>query len=62
VLVHQVARALGWSTARVRSVDDLLKPVRLANDARAYDLERALVFIEIIDALEAFAARRSRRR
>jgi hypothetical protein len=56
VSLHQIARALGWSSPRVRSVDDLLKPTRLADGSRAYDMERALVFIQQIDAAEAFFA------
>jgi hypothetical protein len=62
VPLHQIARALGWTSARVRSLDDLLKPTRMANGARAYDAERALAFIQIMDATDAFFAPRTARR
>jgi hypothetical protein len=45
VLIHQVAAALGWTTARVRSVDEILRPQRLADGSRAYDLERVRFFV-----------------
>lgn len=61
VLLHQIARALGWSSARVRGVDDMLKPRRLAGSrTRVYDAERALVFIRWVDATRAFYAVRDR--
>ena len=49
VPVHAVARMLGWSTARVRGVDDILRPRRLADGSRVYDVERVLVFVHVID-------------
>lgn len=58
VLVHQIAHALGWSTARIRGVDDVLKPIRMADGTRAYDVDRALFFIRIFDELAAIVRAR----
>lgn len=49
VPVHAVARMLGWSTARVRGVDDILRPIRLADGARVYDVDRVLFFVRVFD-------------
>lgn len=50
VPTHAVARLLGWSTARVRRLDDLLRPIRLANGDRAYGVERVLFLARTMDA------------
>ena len=42
VTVHAVARMLEWSAARVRSVDDILRPVRASNGERLYAIDRVL--------------------
>lgn len=49
VPTHAVARLLGWSTARVRRLDDLLRPIRLANGERAYGVERVLFLARTMD-------------
>lgn len=55
VLVGQVAQMLGWSTARVRSIDEILNPMRLADGTRAYDVDRALAFVRHWDAFLLWA-------
>jgi hypothetical protein len=54
VHVSQLALALGWSTARVRAVDDILKPIRLADSTRVYHLDRALALIKVFDDMDAW--------
>lgn len=49
VPTHSVARMLGWSTARVRRVDDILRPIRLADGERMYDVDRVLFFVRVYD-------------
>ena len=58
VPINQLALALRWSTARVRAVDDILKPVRLADGMRVYHVDRALAFIKIFDDMEVWTAAR----
>jgi hypothetical protein len=65
VLIGQLARALGWPTARVRGLDDLLKPIRLSDGSRAYNVDRAMGFVKHWDAFMAWSdarAARERRR
>lgn len=50
VPVHAVARMLGWSTARVRSIDDILRPIRLADGSHVYDVMRVLFFVRVFDS------------
>ena len=50
VTVHAVARMLGWSARRVRRLDDILRPIRLADGSRAYDVERVLFFVHVLDS------------
>jgi len=50
VPVHAVARILGWSTARVRGVDDILRPFRLSDGSRVYDVDRVLFFVRVMDS------------
>lgn len=50
VPTHAVARMLGWSTTRVRSIDDILRPIRLADGSRAYDIDRVLCFVQVWDS------------
>ncbi len=47
VTTHAVARMLGWSSGRVRSVDDILKPTRVAQGR----LDRVLFFVHTIDVM-----------
>lgn len=61
VPISQVSAALRWSTARVRAVDDLLKPLRLPDGTRLYHVDRALTFIRWIDDLESWSAERGKR-
>jgi hypothetical protein len=49
VPVHAVARMLGWSAVRVRGVDDILRPTRLADGSRVYDVERVVFFVRVFD-------------
>ena len=49
VLTHAVARMLGWSNARVRSTDDVLKPTRAADGTRLYDVDRVLNLVFTMD-------------
>lgn len=49
MLAHAVARMLGWSTARVHGIDDILRPIRLADGMRAYDVDRVLFFVRVFD-------------
>lgn len=53
VTVHAVARMLGWSTAKVRGVDDILKPTRLSDESRAYDVDRVLFFVQTMDVMDS---------
>ena len=55
VLVQAVAQMLGWSTARVRSVDEILKPTRLSDGTRtrAYDVDRVLFFVHTMDVMHS---------
>jgi hypothetical protein len=41
---------LGWSSARVRSVDDILHPTRLCDGTRVYDVDRVLFLVRVIDS------------
>jgi hypothetical protein len=50
VPIHAVARMLGWSTARVRGVDDILRPLRLADGSRLYDVDRVLFLVYTLDS------------
>lgn len=50
VLIHSVARLLGWSTARVRSVDGILRPMRRADGTRIYGIHRVRYFVHAIDS------------
>lgn len=49
VLVHAVARMLGWTIARVHRVDDILRPTRAADGAYMYDVDRVLFFVRTLD-------------
>lgn len=49
VTIQAVARMLGWSTQRVRSIDDILRPTRAANGERFFDVDRALFFVHTMD-------------
>lgn len=40
---------LDWSTARVRVIDDVLRPTRAANAERLYDVDRVLFFVWTMD-------------
>jgi hypothetical protein len=64
VLISQIAQALGWSTARLRKLDDLLKPMRLAdgNGTRAYHVDRALMFVDAVDGPVAWSAAKAAER
>lgn len=53
VTIQAVARMLGWSTQRVRSVDDLLRPTRAANGERFIDVDRALFFVRTMDIADS---------
>jgi len=55
------ARALGWWTERFRAVDDLLKPIRVADGTRLYHVERALAFVGWMDDLNAWSDAREAR-
>jgi hypothetical protein len=50
VPTHVVARMLRWSEARVRGVDDILRPVRASNGARLYSVDRVLYFVHVMDS------------
>ena len=52
VTTHAVARMLGWSSGRVRSVDDILKPTLVAQ-GRLYDVDRVLFFVRTMDELDS---------
>ena len=60
VLLHQIARALGWSAARVRGADATLKPRRLADGSRVYAVERVQFFIWTMDGAAELAERAER--
>ena len=49
VTIQAVARMLGWTTQRVRRIDDILRPTRAANGERVYDIDRALFLVETMD-------------
>jgi hypothetical protein len=51
VTIHAVARMLGWTAARIRRIDDVLRPTRAgtANGERLYDVDRVLFLVETID-------------
>jgi hypothetical protein len=53
VPVHAVARMLGWSAARVRSVDEILRPARASDGSRLFDVDRVLFFVNTMDVLES---------
>jgi hypothetical protein len=48
VTVCAVARMLQWSEARVRSADDILRPVRAANGERLYSVDRVIYFVHAV--------------
>ena len=41
---------LGWSTARIRGIDDILRPFRLADGSRLYDVDRVLFLVCTLDS------------
>jgi len=51
VTIHAVARMLGWTAARIRRIDDVLRPTRAgtANAERLYDVDRVLFLVETMD-------------
>ena len=49
VTIQAVARMLGWTTQRVRRIDDVLRPTRAANGERLIDVDRALFFVRTMD-------------
>lgn len=53
VPVHAVARMLDWSTARVRSIDDILKPTRTFFGSRLYDVDRVLFLVHTMDVMHS---------
>lgn len=53
VTTHAVARMLGWSAARVRSIDDVLKPTRVSDESRLYNVDRALFFVHALDVMHS---------
>ena len=53
VTTHAVARMLGWSTARVRSIDEILKPTRGSDDSRLYDADRVLCLVHTMDVMHS---------
>src|SRR5689334_2020271 len=53
VHIGQLARALGWSLARLRSADDILKPIRLSDGTRVCNIDRAMAFIKVFDDWES---------
>ena len=53
VTVQAVARMLGWSTQRIRRIDDILRPTRAANGERLIDVDRALFFVRTMDILNS---------
>lgn len=57
VTIGQLAKALGRSTAWLRTLDWLLQPIRCGADGmRVYDIERALMFIGIYEGPAASIA------
>jgi hypothetical protein len=58
VTIGQLAKALGRSTAWLRTLDWLLKPIRLADGMRVYHVERALMFVGIYEGPAASSAAR----
>ena len=53
VTTHAVARMIGWSTARVRRVDDVLKPTRVSDGSRLYDVDRVLFLVHTMDVMDS---------
>jgi len=53
VTTHAVARMLGWAEARVRGIDDILKPTRLSDNSRAYDVDRVLFLVHTMDVMDS---------
>jgi hypothetical protein len=49
VHIGHLARTVGRSTAWLRRLDDLLKPVLLGDGSRAYHVQRAWMFVAIYD-------------
>ena len=49
VTIHAVARMLGWTAARIRRIDDVLRPTRATNRERLYDVDRVLFLVETMD-------------
>ena len=60
VTIGQIAQMLGWPESRLRSADDILKPLVLsnANRMRLYDVDRSLSFINFVDGPVARAVAR----
>ena len=56
VTFHAVARMLGWASARIRRIDDVLRPTRAANGERLYDVDRVLFLVETMDNAPAVPA------
>lgn len=50
VPIHAVARMLGWSAARVRRVDDILRPFRASDNSRLFDVDRVLFLVHTMDS------------
>ena len=53
VTTHAVARMLGWSAARVRSIDDVLKPTRVSDESRLFDVDRVLFLVHTMDVMHS---------
>ena len=53
VTTHAVARMLGWSTARVRTADYVLKPARASDNSRLYDVNRVLFLVATLDIMDS---------
>lgn len=59
ILIGQLAGALKWSAARVRGVDGILKPLRLSDGTRAYNVERAMAWVRSWDEFMAWSDARA---
>lgn len=53
VTIQAVARMLGWTTQRIRRIDDILRPTRAANGERLIDVDRALFFVRTMDIADS---------
>lgn len=62
VTIGQITQMLGWPGSRLRSADDILKPLVLSNSngmrLRLYDVDRTLCFIHFVDGPVARAVSR----